>query len=85
MSENGINTDRDEVRVRHLRATVAGLAAAMDGGLPVLGYIFIGACSTISNGARATFPAWGWSRSTAGRSPSGVESDIIVAAGDNRA
>lgn len=39
VSENGIMTDRDPVRVQHLRRTVANLAKAIDGGMPVLGYI----------------------------------------------
>ncbi len=39
VTENGINTGDDTQRVRHLRASVAGLAAAIDKGLPVLGYI----------------------------------------------
>ncbi len=39
VTENGINTADDAVRVRHLRASVAGLEAARAGGVPVLGYI----------------------------------------------
>ena len=39
VTENGINAGDDALRVRHLRASVAGLAATIDDGLPVVGYI----------------------------------------------
>ncbi|WP_425228920.1 glycoside hydrolase family 1 protein [Sphingomonas sp.] len=39
VTENGINAPDDALRVRHLRATLDGLASAIDGGLPVLGYM----------------------------------------------
>ena len=39
VSENGLSTDRDDLRVQHLRGSVTGLAAQIDRGLPVLGYI----------------------------------------------
>ena len=38
VTENGINA-ADDVRVRHLGESVRGLAEAIDGGLPVLGYM----------------------------------------------
>ena len=39
VTENGINATDDALRVRHIRESVAGLAAAIDGGLPMIGYI----------------------------------------------
>jgi beta-glucosidase len=39
VSENGIDTNDDAVRARHLTASIAAMRHVMDGGLPVLGYI----------------------------------------------
>ena len=39
VTENGINATDDTQRVAHLRASVGGLATAIDGGLPVIGYM----------------------------------------------
>ena len=39
VSENGIDTEDDAVRQRHLSASVAALREVIDEGLPVLGYI----------------------------------------------
>ena len=39
ISENGIDTQDDAVRVRHLIASVAALKQASDGGMKVLGYL----------------------------------------------
>jgi len=39
ISENGIDTEDDALRVRHLTASVAALQGAIADGLPVLGYI----------------------------------------------
>ena len=38
VTENGIYANDDQLRVRHLTATLAALGEALDGGLPVLGY-----------------------------------------------
>jgi len=39
VSENGLNSTDDRQRIRHLRASVEGLADAIAEGVPVLGYI----------------------------------------------
>lgn len=39
ITENGINTTDDAIRIAYLKAAVASLATAIDGGLPVLGYM----------------------------------------------
>lgn len=39
VTENGINTNDDTLRIRHLRSTIGELAKAIDGGVPVLGYM----------------------------------------------
>ena len=39
VTENGINVDRDAVRVPHLRASVTQMAGKIAAGVPVLGYI----------------------------------------------
>lgn len=39
VTENGINTDDDALRIRHMRESVSGLATLIDGGMPVLGYM----------------------------------------------
>ena len=39
VSENGLSTNDDAQRVRYIDAAIAGLRAAMDEGVPVLGYI----------------------------------------------
>jgi len=39
ISENGIDTEDDAVRARHLTASVAAMKSAIDGGANVLGYI----------------------------------------------
>ena len=39
VTENGISSTEDALRVRHLAATIVGLAKAIDGGLPVIGYM----------------------------------------------
>lgn len=39
VTENGINTGDDALRVRHLRATIGALAKEVDSGLPLLGYM----------------------------------------------
>ena len=39
ISENGIDSDDDALRVRHLTASVAALNGALGEGLPVLGYV----------------------------------------------
>ncbi len=39
VTENGLNTGNDALRVRHMRATVERLGGAIAAGVPVLGYI----------------------------------------------
>lgn len=39
VTEHGINTPDDALRVRHLRASLSDLATAIDAGLPVIGYL----------------------------------------------
>ena len=38
MSEHGVGTDDDAIRARFIPEALAGLKAAMDDGVPVLGY-----------------------------------------------
>ena len=39
VTENGINTNDDSLRIRYLRSTIGELAKAIDDGLPVVGYM----------------------------------------------
>ena len=46
VTEHGINTGDDALRIRHRRASVELLAGAIDSGLPVVGYMHFGLVDT---------------------------------------
>jgi len=71
VTEHGINTLDDPQRVRHLKASIAGMDGCIAQGIPILGYIHFGLFDTWEWGSGYT-PRFGLvavDRQTFARSP----------------